>query len=290
MLVLFCGISAVLIVALIAFNSGNISGFNVFFGSFTLRLVLTVYGHTVLVSFVFAYLGQHWYAEEIKIAYIQCKDIVDSMGDSFQNINFSSYLFEMLLKTVVVDIVTVIVSYSSVSSTDLLASRPYFVFALMLPPYAVRLHMNVFYGAVLAIDVYVRKLNCHLVDIVAKATYNSARHKHLKMGNYCFCSDEVDRLSMLYSKLVQATKSLNSIFSIQIALWNTTILVTLIVQFLLQFVTIIELALNRNETAMMINIQGCISIIISSFDLLSTTYACQRLNDSVNYLPLFSTK
>lgn len=283
--VLFFGMTTYFIIGSITFNSD----FEIFFGSITLKLGLLIYTQFVLVSFLFVYLGQHWFAKEIEFFYHKCKDIVDTMNDSFRNVDFSSNLFEMFLRTIVIDLVQVFVSfYYMTKSTDVMASKPYLTIILMLPTLAVRLHMNIFYGAVLAINVYMRKLNCCLGDIVTDNTYRSGTHKYRKIKYNCFCSDEVDKLSTLYFKLAEATRSLNSIFSVQIAVWNLTILVTLAVQFLYQFISIIEVSLNRNwSTAMRFNVYGLTSIVISSFDLFSTSFACQRINTSVTVSSTF---
>lgn len=262
------------IVGSMMFNGSS----ELFFGSFTLRLILMLYSQSVWISFIFAYLSQHWFANEIQNVYAKCVDIVDTMNNSsFRDIDLSIYFFEMTMRSIITDIVQVVVFSYIFSSTG---TQTYVTFILVFPSLAVRLHMNVFYGIVLAINVYISKLNCRLAEILAKVTYDT-RHKHLKMVNYCYCSDELDKLTALYVKLAQATKSINSIFSIHLALWNATIVLTLTLRFFALTISIIEIILNRSEVAFMLNLNGCIFTVVILFDLFSMSYACQRINNSV---------
>lgn len=264
---------------------------NPFFGSFTLRLVITIYAQSLLVSFILTYLGQHWFATEMEIAYRKCKDIVDAMNNAFRNGDHSNYLFEIILKTIVVEILQGIVVYNNMTrSSDLMKSNVYIAIILMTPATVVRFHMNIFYVLVLTMNVYMKNLNCCLVDILAKAEYmdglTGGKHKYLRMDNYCYFSDEIDKLTALYSKLVQGSKAFNSIFNVPIIFWNATILLTLTIQFLFQFVTIIELINKQEETVFMLNLFGILGISISCFDLMSTSYVCQRIITTVHPSPL----
>ncbi|XP_037044059.1 uncharacterized protein LOC119079997 [Bradysia coprophila] len=278
---LFGGIIVYQVIGAMTFDGGN----KAFFGSYTLRYVLLIYAQSVLLSFVFAYLGLHWFAKEIENAYIKWMDLVNEMGDCLYNFDLSGYIWEFVLRTIVVEIIQGIGSYTymtnSESTTELIATRPYLVFFLQLPPYVARLQMNIFYGVVVAIHLFTRIVNFRLTNIVAEAT-ETARYKHIQMCNYCHCSDELDRLSTLYLKLAQATKSMNSIFSIPIVLWSTTIIVTLTVQLLNQVISVIELTLHLSKNALIFNVYGCLAIILSTFDQLSISNACQRINNSTS--------
>lgn len=262
---------------------------DIFFGSFTLRLAVMIYTYSVLMSFAIAYLNQHWLSRKIEIAYIKCKDIVDAMSGSLWTVDFSSYLIEIILKTIVFDIINGMISYNNmIHSSVVLRSKPILTIVIILPVIVGRWHINMFHGAVLAINVYMRKLNCHLIDIVTKASYvngeDGPTHKYFRMDNYCCFSDEIDKISALYFKIVDATKSLNSIFSMGITVWNITTILILTVQLLHQFISIIELNQEKTEVTsatLALYINGQISILLSSLDLLSTSNACQRIVNSV---------
>lgn len=264
-----------------------------FFGSFTLRLVLFIYGYAVLVSFAIAYLGQHWMTRKIEITYTKCMDVVDTMGNSFWPVDFSNYLIEMLFKAIIFDIFQGVVSFNNMTNSSVvIRSRPLLSIILLIPYFVGRFHTNIFFGALLAINVYMKKLNCYLTDIVSKAAYingqNGAKNKCFRMDNYCYFSDEIDKLSDLYLKLVDATKSLNSIFSVAITFWNAITLLTLITQFLYQFASIIEMMQGKKEYTMMMWIFGYISILLSTLDLLATSNACQRIVNSVSPVSVYS--
>lgn len=253
-----------------------------FFGSFTLRLMVTVYAQSVLVSFLFAYLAQLWFEKDIAIAYNEYKNIM--MNQSLSSVDFGNYLPEIILKTIVIEIAQAAVAFNNMTmSSELLVSRPYLTVILMLPPIAVHLHLNIFYIAVVAIDIYIKNLNSSLVDIGSKIDYINGEST---MYNYCYFSDEIDKISASYFKLVQATKDLNKFFSIHITLWNVSVLLSLTLLYLFQFMTIIELMFNTNETAYKQNMFSILAIIISSIDLIITSYNCQRIVNAVR-LPTF---
>lgn len=279
---LFCGMISYQVIGSITFNGDS----KAFLGSFTLRFVLLIYAQSVLTSFMFAYLGVHWFSKEIENVYVQCLNLVNEIGNSYRNIELSGYIFGIAMRMIVTEIVNAIISFvymtSFETSSDIISSRPYLVLILQLPPYAARLVINIFYDVVVAIDVLIRIMNTRLASIVVKAT-ESARHKHIEMCNYCNCSDEIDKLSKLHSNLAQATKSINLIFLIHIVMWTTTIVVTLTVQLLNQVISIIQLHRHHSKTAVVYNVYGCMAIILSTFDQLSMSNACQKLNDSVRY-------
>lgn len=253
----------------------------IFYGSFTLRLVLVTYGYSVLVFFVVAYIDQHYWTREIETIYIKCKDIEDTMNNSFWNVNFSSYLVEMILKTVIYDIIFVVVAFNNMTnSSDVIKAKPFFTIILSMPLMLGRFHVNVFYGAILALSIYLKKLNGNLNYISNKAVdlNKNNRTNH----NYCYLSDEIDKLSTMYFKLADATKSLNSIFSLPLMLWNTTTLLSLTVQLLYQCVSMMELIQERKESTVMLYLFGYFSMLLSAIDLLTTTNACQRIANSVS--------
>lgn len=258
--------------------------------SFTLRLVLFMYAYSILVSFAIAYLNQHWFATEVEFSYNKWMDVVEAIGNSFRDVDYFVYFFEIILKTIVFDILHCYCLYNNMkSSSPVITAKPYFGFILMMPQIVTRLHINIFYGGILAISVYIKKLNVNLSDIVTRAASitgrNGAKHKWLRMDNYCYFSDEIDKLSVLYYKLVEATKSINSIFSVPLTVWNGTIFVIITLEFLYQFVAIIELAQGRKkDSTTVLHAIEYLSILLSIFDLLSTSNACQRLVDFVSRL------
>lgn len=281
--VLCAGLCAYVIIGHFAFLRDD----KTFFGSFTLRLVLIIYAYTILSSFAGAYLEQHWFAKEIELTYAKCMDVVDAMSNLTRDIDLSSHIVEIILKTIVFDFIHGVATFNNISnSSDLVKEKPYLGCILIMPQIMVRLHMNIFYGALVAINVYTTKLNDNLLHIVSRAAsmagQDRVKHKWLIMDSYCCFSDEIDKLSALYFKLVEATKSLNSIFAVALISWNLTTILILTVQSLHHFISIIELMEEKRETAKVIHLFGYLSIFLSTIDLLSTSNACQRIVNSVS--------
>lgn len=145
-----------------------------------------------------------------------------------------------------------------------------FYFLFLLPPIAVRLHLNLFYGALLVFNVYFKKLNESLNDIVTKA-------KIIGSHNHCDLSDEVDAIAILYFRLSEAVKLINSIFSVNNTVGHALIVLGLTIQSLLLFLAIKELIRLGSDFIIFHSIVGFFFILLSSYDLLTTAYAAERL-------------
>lgn len=193
---------------------------------------------------------------------------------------------EIILKTTMFEILQEVVAFNNIStSSELLISKPYLAFVFIAPSVVVRFYTNLIYGTLLVISVYMKQLNSYLVDIMTRADYvnglNTGRKKRVWMDKYYDFSDQIDKLSVTYVQLVQTTKTLNSIFSIQIAFWNVTIIITLTVQFLFQFITIREL-IHKGYEATMLNMFALLAILLSIFDLLTISNAGERIVNAVH--------
>lgn len=247
-----------------------------YFNTFTLKLVTTIHGYSILIIFLFVYIGPHINSRKIEITYSKCKEIVDAMNDFLRQkrVDIWIYILDIIVKTVVLDIFVALLSLRSFSrSTDIMATKIFFL--LLLPPIAVRLHMNVFYGALLIFNVYFKKLNESLNDVVTKAKI--VRRQNHFMENCWDLSDKLDAIAILYFRLTEAMKSINSVFSVNITLGHALIVVALIIQSLLLFVGIIELVRQGTDFIIFYNTLGTIFIFLSSYDLLTTAYAAERL-------------
>lgn len=247
-----------------------------YFNSFTLKLVTSIHGYSVLIIFLFVYIGPHINSRKIEITYSKCKEIVDVMNEFFKQkrIRFWIYILDIIVKTVVIDIIVVLLSLQSYyRSTNIMTTKFYFLF--LLPPIAVRLHLNLFYGALLVFNVYFKKLNESLNDIVTKAKIIGS-HNHL-MEKSCDLSDEVDAIAILYFRLSEAVKLINSIFSVNNTVGHALIVLGLTIQSLLLFLGIKELIRLGSDFIIFHSIVGFFFILLSSYDLLTTAYAAERL-------------
>lgn len=163
-----------------------------FVNTFTLKLVLSIHSFSVLITFLFVHIGLHINSRKIEIAYSKCKKLIDVLNGSFchKHICIWSYLLDIILKTVVFDTVIVLLHLQSYSKFPIKMSSIVSIF-LLLPKIAVRLHLNVFYGALLVFNVYFKKLNASLSDIVVEA-------KFVRSQNQCDLSDRLDAISIIY--------------------------------------------------------------------------------------------
>lgn len=252
------------------------------FNSFTLKSVTSCHGYSLLTIFLFVYIGLHLNARKIEIAYRKCKEIFDVMNEFYsrQRIGIWIYLLDIVVKTVVFDFIMSILSLQSYNhSTNIMQHKIFLL--LLLPPIAVRLHLNIFYGALLIIEAYLKMLNGSLNDIVTKAKIVH-RSKNRLMGK--FLSDQVDEIAIIYFRLTEATKSINAIFSVNITIGLALHLITLTIQSLVIFVEIKELLRQGTDLITLENILfGCCSLFLTFYDAFTTAYAAERLVREVCY-------
>lgn len=228
----------VLCVGLCAYNTIGKIAFHrdddtIFFGSFTLKLVQLCYAYSILASFAGAYLEQHWFAKEIELTYIKCMDVVEAMRDFIWDVDLSSPIIEIILKTIVFDICHGVTTFNNISnSSDVIKAKPHLGYILIIPQILVRLHLNILYGTLVAINVYVTKLNGYLLHIVTRAAsiagQHSTKHQWLAMDSYCHFSDEIDKLSALYVQFLEFNLCCctNFLESNNVSSFNRTILAT----------------------------------------------------------------
>lgn len=245
------------------------------FNTFTLKLVTSIHGYVILVIFLFVYIVPHIYCRKIEITFKKCKNIFDVMNTSFSHkrIGIWTYLLDIIVKTVIFDIVVALISLESFSRASNIMSTKIF-FLLLLPPIAVRLHMNVFYGALRVFNIYFKKLNERLTEIVAEA---KIVHSENHCQKYCDISDKIDEISIIHFRLTEATKSVNAIFSVTITLGHAFILIAVTIQSLLFFVGILEIMRKGTNFFILHNIFGCIFVALSFYDMCTTAYAAERL-------------
>lgn len=239
------------------------------FNSFTLKLVTSIHGYSILIIFVFVYIGPHLNSRKIEITYSKCKEIFDVINGSFcfKRTSILLYLLDIVMKTVVYDIIMAVLSLQIFSRSSNTMSITIFLL-LLLPPIAARLYMNLFYGALLVLDFYFKKLNESLNDIITKAQINW-------MEKNSELSDRIDSVSIMYFRLTDATKSINGIFSFNITLGHTLTVIALIIQSLLIFVGIME------------NIFGLIFMPLAFYDIFSTAVAADKVEREVRNCFLF---
>lgn len=245
------------------------------FTSFTLKFISSLHGYTLLVVFVAVYIGPHLNSRKIEIAYSKCKEIVDIMNQIFSHKCFSIwiYILKIIVKTVVYDTILILLSIQSYSrSTNLRASKMFFL--LLLPFIAVRLHMNVFYGALLVFKVYFEKLNESLNEIVTAA-------KNVQSKQSSELSDQLDNMAGLYCRLMDVVKMINSIFSLNIILGDMTTAIGLTMQSLFLFIAFIKLIRQGSDFFIFINTFGFAFILLFSYDLFTTANAAERLVQEV---------
>lgn len=272
--------------AYVSFGSDAYSGTttsNATFSSWTLQLVVLLYSYIVIVSYVFLYIGQHLIFRKTKLAYYKCKRVADCMkGFQRKFVDIKLNIANALFKTIIYDLLHFALFYYNLSLvTDKNELRFYAAIFVYLPVFAIRLHANVFYEGMLIANVFFKQLNYAIKDILSSidtiGTLQSGQNRVLYVDELNRLNCEFEKVSMIYIEVVDATRSFNAIFGFQNVLWITMQLLILIIQNFYQFVAIVELIVKNESSLANQSIAIFGAIILSSYEVLSTTHACNTV-------------
>lgn len=255
-----------------------------YFATFTMKLTAIVYAQSVMISLFFVYISQNINSRKIEITYSKCKEAIDTISEAFSKefSNFWVLFIDFMFKALVYEICQAYLSVDNFSRfpTNWLI-KPYFI--LLFPQIAIRLYMNTFYVAILMCNEFFKQLNKCLLDVADRAEIiRSEKGPWIITEEFCYLSDQVDKLSTIHCRLTEAIKSLNSIFSFNITVWYLIIVLALIIQCLLLFVTIIQTASTRIEFYFLQNVYGFCFISFTFYDIFTTSYVCERLVNEVS--------
>lgn len=244
-----------------------------YFKTFTTNFVSYVYGYMLLLMFWCAYIIPHVYNREIEVSYGKCKKIYDAMRGAFsiENVNIRRCLLEIVLKTVVMDLMLLLLTGRSFVEGS---QVPSVTIVLLFPlPLAIRLHFNVFYGALLALSIHFKDLNEKLDEImsIAKLVH---RQSHLNERSYNL-NDRVDAIAISYCRLTEATKSINEIFSVSTTLGHTLFVISLTTQSLIMFVRMADVV--QQGGSFLLNGTRYAYIVVIFCDIFTSAYFTERL-------------
>lgn len=247
------------------------------FTSEPLQMILFSYSYLVIISCVILYAGQHLQYKRKKVAYFKCKKVADCMSEFIKDYeDVQPFVTRFFLKTLVYDILNFsLFVYSLSLVTDRLRSQPYLSILIYLPTYTIRLNTNVFYGGILFFNLLYKQLNGCLSKLLQQ-------NQHLCEAELSDLNIQLEKASMLYFELLAAMKAFNSVFSFQITLWITTQLITLTTQYFFQYVAVVELIVNQNYFVKQ-NLTVLGAIVMSTYELLATGYACNSLVREVKF-------
>lgn len=248
------------------------------FTSEPLQMIVFLYSYLVIISYVILYAGQHLQYKRKKVAYFKCKKVADCMSEFITEYeDVKPFVTRFLLKTLVYDILNFsLFVYNLSSVTDQLRSQPYLPILIYLPTYTIRLNTNVFYGGILFFNLLYKQLNGCLSKLLQQ-------NQHLCEAELSDLNIQLEKVSMLYFELLAAMKAFNSVFSFQITLFITTQLIVLTTQYFSQYVAVVESIVNENYFVKH-NLTVLGAIVMSTYELLATGYACNSLVKEVKFL------
>ncbi len=251
------------------------------FNSFTLHIATSINDYAIVIVFLFAYTVPHIYSRKIEIAFSRCRKILDVMNRSFyhDHIDIWTILLHIIVKTVLYEIIVIFLSFQSAFHGNMPKQVFVVMYLLLLPEMAVRLQMNVFYGALLAFNIYFKKLNESLIDTIAETKIIGSQH-HL-MRKYCQLSDRIDEISTTYFRLIEATKLVNGIFSMPITFSHSFILIRITINLLLLCVATMAIIKHGAYSLLALSVIGWTNLLLVFYDIYTTAFAAERLVNEV---------
>lgn len=249
------------------------------FFSFTFQAIFFLHVNIVFISFLSLYLNQYLQYEKRKFVYTKCAEVIDLLVfHQFEIGDVQKNLILFIIKAVVIDALILVVIWFNWRSIG--AANPfshlYLLVFNVLPLVVVRFYTNLFYGGILILAAVFRQFNKKLNDIVLHLE-KMEKHKFSSVRKYCKLIDEFDKLSILHSKMIEATKAFNSVFSFQTILMVTSLLAVLVLRLFYQYVEIVKAITKTGSSGIERCILMCCVIFLASYDLYSTSDACESL-------------
>lgn len=249
-----------------------------YFVSFAFQSVFFLHTNIILISYIALYVGQYFEFRKRQCAYAKCKEVLDLLKYyQFKRVNIKKYIVLFFIKTIVVDTFILIVLLMGWFANGF--SQIYLLAFTYLPIIIVRFYTNLFYGGILIIEVSFKQLNTNLDRILLKARLsfkrNTGKERFYSKRKYGELTDELDALSIVYVKTLQATKAFNSVFSSQILFWIIDGLLVLVMRCFYQYIAIVELLNGCSRFVRIIRL--FVVIFLAIFDLVSTSAACESV-------------
>lgn len=276
--------------AYVSFGSDAYSGAtttNATFSSWTMKLVVLLYSYMVIVSYISLYIVQHLHSRKTKLAYFKFIRVADCMkGFQRKSVDIKLFIAKALFKTIIYDVFYFALFYYSLSvalATYKIQLRFYTAIFIYLPIFAIRLYANVFYEGILIANVFLKQLNYAIKDILTSINAIGTLQRNCEQNQILYVEEldqlncEFEKVSMIYFEVVDATRSFNAIFGFHNMLWITMQLDVLIINSFSQFVAIVHFIVTNENSLANESFSILCVIIMSSYEIFTTTHACNSL-------------
>lgn len=257
------------------------------FVSFAFQFIFFLHTNIILISFLLLYLSQYVLYGKRKFAFEKCRAVVEAVK-CYQKMNVShirKYLLRFAIKAVAIELIMFGALWFNWLMLDALNSfaQFYLLAFTYLPLCIVRFHTTVFYGGILVIQVVLEQLNENLSNVLQQATHHQLHVKNAANDKfYRKLCDDVEKLSVLHGKLNEAAKAFNSIFTIQIVLSIISLIFLLVLRCFYLYVAVVDVITRKGFSGLYRCGFTCLVMILSSYDLYSTSAACVSVEIQVS--------
>lgn len=259
------------------------------FVSFAFQSIFLLHTNIILISSVSLYSIQFLHYEKRKLAFQKCKEALSLLRlHHFKAVDIRTHLILFVFKSYGIDAFTFAAIWFNWRLTNSGGSSQIYLIFTFIPIIIIRFPINAFYGGILFIETIFRQFNENLDQLLLQAKVPQKCYvegkKHNSLLTYSRLSEQLDRLSVLHAKLIQATEAFNSVFSFQLVLAIISLLLTMVLRCFYEYIAIVEV-ITKNSSGGVYRclLMGC-TLSIATFDLYSTCSACESLINQVRKL------
>ncbi len=251
----------------------------------TVVLVLSI-GFLVFnsLNFVILFIGQYCKLDDIKKLIISTFELISQLNNELDSSEFQYGKVVLKFVTKCTFFMTILI-YSILQSMKRHTEfETNYVMHLMsiLPNVIMKFHPDIFYGALLLINFYLKQINEKVASVltaakeISESNDLSDQKRYQKMINFCALSDKLDRLCVLQCSLIEISEIFFRICSFQITLWIALSLIIFLVNLFQEYVTI-SASILRNEFSLEIFMNDFVGVCF----VISEIYITTSLSDRV---------
>lgn len=236
------------------------------------------------LNFIFMFINHYLQFNEIKVLIVKTHKVLNELNSELDKSKFEygKLLLKYALKTVILQAILIYGVLANMARFTKFEDNYIMYILSMLPNVIMKLHPDVFYGGLIVMEFYLKQINGKVSSVLTKAENLSENNdlneqkRYQKMINYCELSDQLDRLCVLQSSVIEISKSFTQICSFQTTSWIALGLSVVLLNLFQVYMTI---------SASIRNDQFAFSLFVSDFLavclVIVETYATTSMSDSV---------
>lgn len=235
-------------------------------------------------NFIFMFINHYLQFNEIKVLIVKSHKVINELNSELDKSKFEygKLLLKYTLKTVILMVILVYSVVNSMARYTRFEDNYVMYIMSTMPNIIMKLHPDIFYGGLILMEFYLKQINGKVLSVLTKAKNLSEnidrneQKRYQKMINYCELSDQLDRLCVLQSSVIEISKSFTQICSFQITSWIALGLSVFLVNLFQEYMTI-SASLRNDQFSLPTFLNDFLSMCL----VILETYATTALSGSV---------